>query len=255
MQLLHLTKALAKRWEGRQIIILQDEILFPEFFSTLFELSEKIPQCVKLILIFNPRDSSRLCTTLPDSFLHINLTTPYRSTIAITTLARFLAKCEERVVTEGEVGSDVEGKKPIVFDVGKDEVKLREALQRSWDLFGNEATLLYDQSLPSSMIEICESNGKEEGGPWECYHGSEFFGWESDKVVAVTTGISTTLEMATRAKTQMVMILAEPKRELPGNWEDWEKNYADYQKHFQDAAGKGLVKLSVSVSENESKSK
>merc|ERR1712037_409826 len=104
-----------------------------------------------LILIVNPKYSSDLRTTLPESFLHINLATCYRSTIAITTLARFIAECEGKVVPEGEFGSDVEGKKPIVFDVGKDEVKLREALQRSRDLFGDDATLLYDPYLPSSM--------------------------------------------------------------------------------------------------------
>merc|ERR1712130_783470 len=112
--------------------------------------------------------SSKLPTTLPESFLHIDLTTPYRSTIAITTLARFLAKYQGKVVPEGDFGSDVEGKKPIVFDVGKDEVKLREALQRSRDLFGNDATLLYEYDLPSSMKEICEGTGKEKGEAWEC---------------------------------------------------------------------------------------
>ena len=193
--------------------------------------SERIPQCVKLILIVNPANSSLLRTTLPESFLHINLATPYRSTIAITTLARFIAKCEGQVVPEGEFGSDVEGKKPIVFDVGKDEVKLREALQRSRDLFGNDATLLYDYGLPSSMIEICKSNGKEKGGPWECYHAAKFFGWESNKVVAVTAGRGGTLEMATRAKTQLILILAG-------------KDYSKCQKHFQAAADRGLVELS-----------
>ena len=54
-------------------------------------------------------------------------------------------------MSEEEIRSDVEGKKPIVCDVCKDEVKLREALQRSRDLFGNDATLLYDAFLPSSM--------------------------------------------------------------------------------------------------------
>merc|ERR1712037_316546 len=193
-----------------------------------------------LILIVNPKYSSDLRTTLPESFLRINLDTPYRSTIAITTLARFIAKCEGEVVPEGEFGSDVQGKKPIVFDVGKDEVKLREALQRSRDLFGNDATLLYDWNLPSSMQNICKSNGKEKGGPWECYDAFNFYGWESEAVVAVTTGAST-LEMATRAKTKLILILAEAKDK------DWKKFYADYQKHFQVAADKGLVDLSVSA--------
>merc|ERR1719305_1186252 len=138
-------------------------------FNSLADHAERIPQCVKLILIVNPKYSSDLRTTLPESFLHIDLATPYRSTIAITTLARFLAKCEGKVVPEGEFGSDVEGKKPIVFDVGKDEVKLREALQRSRDLFGDDATLIFEHNLPSLMREICSSNGKEKGGALECY--------------------------------------------------------------------------------------
>merc|ERR1712037_969505 len=141
-----------------------------------------------LILIVNPKYSSDLRTTLPESFLHIDLATPYRSTIAITTLARFLAKCRGKVVPEGEFGSDVEGKKPIVFDVGKDEVKMRKALQRSRDLFGDEATLLYHPRLPYSMKDICESNGKEKGGAWECYRADKFIGWEANNVVAATVG-------------------------------------------------------------------
>ena len=126
-----------------------------------------------------------------------------------------------------------------MFDVGKDEVKLREALQRSRDLFGDDATLLYDLFLPSSMLEICKSNGKEKGGPWECYHAERFFGWERNKLVGCTTGSAATLEMATRAKTELVLILVDSGRELLN------KSYAKYQKYFQAAADKGLVELSV----------
>ena len=135
-----------------------------------------------------------------------------------------------------------------MFDVGKDEVKLREALQRSQDLFGNNVTLLYDDYyLPFSMREICEINGKKEGGPWECYLAGEFFGWEADIVLAVTVGAHYTLEMATRAKTQLILILAEAERD------DRKKLYADYQKHFQAAADKGLVELFASANETQSK--
>ena len=234
---------MAKRWEGRQIVILLDEIFRPDtWLNNLADHAERIPQCVKLILIVNPNFSSCLPTTLPESFLLINLATPYRSTKAITSLARFLlAKCEYQVVPKGEFGSDVEGKKPIVFDVGKDEVKLREALQRSRDLFGDDATLLYEFNLPSSMKEICESNGKEKGGAWECYNARNFFGWEANKVVAVTAVGLSTLEMATRAKTKLIVILAESESE------DWKKYYAEYQKHFQAAADKGLVQLSANA--------
>ena len=161
------------------------------------------------------------------------------------TLARFIAKCEGKDIPEGDFGSDVEGKKPIVFDVGKDEVKLREALQRSRDLIGDDATLLYEPfGLPSSMEEICQSTGKKKGGrrrrkrrgPWDCSEAYNFFGWEADTVVAVTAGVNT-LEMITRARTQLIIILVE------SDDDDFKEYYKDYQKHFQDAAAKGLVEL------------
>ena len=193
---------------------------------------------------------------LTESFLHIDLATPYRSTIAITNLACFLAKCEHKdeddFVPEKEFGSDVEGKKPIVFDVGKSKVKLRDALQRSRDLFGDDATLLYDGFLPSSMREICQMNGKENGGPWECYDAFEFIGWESNKVVAITTGRFDTLGMVTRAKTQLIVILAEPAE----NYHFFKQFYANYQRHFHAAADRGLVELdemAASAFANESK--
>ena len=56
--------------------------------------------------------------------------------------------------------------------------------------------------------------------------------------------------MATRAKTELILILVEPEKE------DWKDYYADYQKHFQDAADKGLVELPViEKCANESESK
>ena len=44
MQLLHLTEALAKRWEGQQIVILADEITNPKTLNSLADHSERIPQ-------------------------------------------------------------------------------------------------------------------------------------------------------------------------------------------------------------------
>ena len=66
-------------------------------------------------------------------------------------------------------------------------------------------------------------------------------------MVAATTGGGFTLEMATRAKSQLILILAEPEDE------DWKMNFAKYQKHFKAAAAKGLVELLASANENESK--
>ena len=47
------------------------------------------------------------------------------------------------------------------------------------------------------------------------------------------------LEMATRAKTRLILILAESQLECD------KKFYADYQKYFQGATDKGLVQMSV----------
>ena len=95
-----------------------------------------------MILVLNPRTSDSPLT-LPPSFLHVTLTTPYRSTIAITSLARFIAKCCGLGVPEGDFGSDVEGIRPIVFDVGKDERKMREALVYCRKQLRDNATNLY----------------------------------------------------------------------------------------------------------------
>ena len=134
VRLLDLTEALAKRWEGRQIVMLVDEIINKDMFSKLGE--QCFPESVRMILVLNP-DARGNYFTLPPSFLHDTLTTPYRSTIAITSLARFIAKCYGLVLPEGEFGSDVEGTKPIFFEVGKDERKLKEALAYSFKHLGD----------------------------------------------------------------------------------------------------------------------
>merc|ERR1712130_1080365 len=121
-----------------------------------------------------------------------------------------------------------------------------DSLQRSWDLVGNDATLLYDAHIPSSMREICKSNGKDKGGAWECYNARQFFGWESNNVVAVTNGAAYTIEMATRAKTQLILILIEDSRT--------KGFYSNYQKYLQAAADKGLAELCVGVNVNGYKS-
>ena len=86
-QLLLMAKAFAERWKRKEIVMLVDEILDKH---VLIKLEEQIfPDSVRMILVVNPVSESSL--TLPPSFLHVTLTTPYRSTIAITRLARFIA--------------------------------------------------------------------------------------------------------------------------------------------------------------------
>ena len=140
MELLHLTEVLAKRWEGRQIVMLVDEIKDKKMLGKLKDQS--LPESVRMILIVNPATSYGSPLTLPPSFLHVTLTTPYRSTIAITRLARFIAKCKGLVVPEGDFGSDVEGIKPTFFEVGNDKRNMEEALVHCRKHLENNATIL-----------------------------------------------------------------------------------------------------------------
>ena len=70
------------------------------------------------------------------------------------------------------------------------------------------------------------------GGPWEYYDASDIFGWEGSRVVAVTTGTNyCTLEMVTRAKTDLIIILFEINI-----WISQKK-----RQPFDEAQAKGLV--------------
>ena len=54
MKLLDLTEALANRWEGRQIVIFMDEIFYSVRLNSLADHAERIPECVRLVLVINP---------------------------------------------------------------------------------------------------------------------------------------------------------------------------------------------------------
>ena len=51
--------------------------------------------------------------------------------------------------------------------------------------------------------------GQEAGGPWECYKSSRYYGWEAERVVVVTHGGGSIMEMITRAKTHLTAIIVE----------------------------------------------
>ena len=142
-------------------------------------------------------------------------------------------------------------------------------LQRSSEQLGDDVTLLYDCFLPSSMIKICENHGKEKGGPWECYKTGWYDNapsWRDKRVVAVTTGreayicanrdpqvssnyplppILSLLDGASRAKTKLVLILAESKKQ------EYQNCYTRLKKNIKAAAVKGLVDVEVIESENQ----
>ena len=79
------------------------------------------------------------------------------------------------------------------------------------------------------MKKLVKKQGKEAGGPWECYRARDFFGWEADRVVAVTYG-GNIMEMITRAKTLLAVIIV-----------DDDDDYAKTQEYFQQAADQGLI--------------
>ena len=245
--LLHLVEELAKKWEGRKITMLVDEIAFSGEGARadwLHDLDDQsFPKSVRMILVLNPIETASNAKhtkanedlILPPSFLQVMLTTPHRSTRAITTLSRFIAKCKGLDLPEGEIGSDVEGSKPIFFDVGDDEKKMEEALDHCRKHFKDNVTILYDgYGLPPSI----ESMVKKSMGDWECYKAEDFSGWEADKVVAMTCGgLSYTtnrqiLEPMTRARNQLAVILSK---------EDLDSDYAKARKQFLQAADLGLV--------------
>ena len=213
-------------------MLLVDEIYSKNMLSKIGDQS--FPELLRMILILNPIITRESPLNLTSSFLCVTLTTPYRSTIAVTRLARFIAKCRGLVVPEGEFGSDVEGTKPIFFDVGTNERKMAEALDQCGKHLGDNVTILYDRSkIPLSMKKIVMKQGKEEGGRWDYYKANDFYGWEAQKVVAVFAG-DLLMEQITRAKTNLAVILV--------NYDN-DDDYSKTKEHFQRAAKEGLVDI------------
>ena len=80
---------------------------------------------------------------------------------------------------------------------------------------GRKVTILCDWiefSLPDSIEIMVKNQGKEEGGPWDCYHAYNFYGWEAERVVAVTTG-HPIMKKITRARTHLAVILVDTRND------------------------------------------
>ena len=217
--LLHLSQGLAKKLGGRQIVMLVDEIIQKDLMSKL----EGVPESVRLILIANPvaskgpsyppllknlLASKESPLTLPPSFLRVTLTTPYRSTIAITSLARYIAKCSDIAVPGGDFGSVVEGTKPIFFDVDKDKRKVEKALEHCHKQMGDNIIIIYVESfnlVSEAFIDTLKEE-QEAARKWHWYEIYNFHGWEADKIVVVTDG-TCLMEQITRARTHLAIIL------------------------------------------------
>ena len=73
--------------------------------------------------------------------------------------------------------------------------------------------------------------GKEAGGPWDCYHANNFSGWEADRVVVVTSWWHNIMEIISRAKTMLALIIVS------------DDTVADPIKYFMQVAKVGLVEI------------
>ena len=188
--------------------MLVDELSDREMVTYLS--SQGVPESVRVILVLNPEAStiSQSPLVLHPSFLHVALTVPYRSTIAITSLARFIASSTNLSVPTGGIGSDVLGIKPILICVSEDEKTMKEALMETQKVMSGvrDVIALYDMArLPDAVEQFATKEAASgNGNLWKIHHAEDFYGWESDNIVALTEGglgeESKILEMTTRAK-------------------------------------------------------
>ena len=106
---------------------------------------------------------------------------------------------------------------------------MEEALEHCRKHLGDNATILYGGYLPPSIEKMVKKQGKEAGGPWDFCDANKFCGWEAERVVLVTKGTGEILEMITRARTHLSVILVESG------------HLVHYKKFFQGAVDLGLV--------------
>ena len=111
-----------------------------------------------------------------------------------------------------------------------------EALKQCRKHLGDNATILYDNRIPSSIEKLVKEQGREAGGPWECHNASSFYGWEAERVVVVSNGVNM-MELITRARTHLSVILVGTTRKYMRSY------YAETKKYFRQAAELGLVEI------------
>ena len=84
-------------------------------------------------------------------------------------------------------------------------------------ILGDKVTILHDNDISSENLKTVQGMTTsqaegEEGSQWKCYTADNFYGWEADKIVAVSTGFSI-LEMITRARTHLYVVMVDSKLE------------------------------------------
>ena len=190
----------------------------------------------------NPKTST-VATKLPASFLCITLTVPYRSTKSITRFARFMAKFHRLQVPEGEYGSDVEGFKPILFDVGNDDDKMKIAIFQCQEIFKNNAVVLV-KSTEWSWYRSRKGEMERRCPQWEYSSQYSYYGWEADNVILLQHAardsdyLNYDMEMITRAKQRLAVILIWGRFNTPENVQHHLNN-----DHLYQAAKEGLIEV------------
>ena len=111
---------------------------------------------------------------------------------------------------------------------------MKDALGHYRKHLGDNVTILYD-NLPDFIECLVKDHGKEAGGPWDCDDAGNFYGWEAERVVAVTSGYRI-MELITRACTHLAVIFVDYD-------DDYTKN--NNKNHFHEAVKKGLVDLCI----------
>ena len=227
-----LLRAMVERWVGRQILVLVDEIWDKE---TLAGLVDHVPENIRLILVLNPKIyMNKRYIQLQPSFLQVTLTTPYRSSRAITRLAQFMAKCYGVDFPESDFGNDVEGQKPIVIVTGRlQDETFWEALAHCRRLIGRSGTLLH----PEPMVFNIPFQSIIDNTDIESICGDfKFHGWEADRVLAINQGNpNTIMEVITRARTHLCVILYGS--------DSGGSVSRTVRKYFEMAAEEGLIEL------------
>ena len=100
-------------------------------------------------------------------------------------------------------------------------------------------TILHDDDISTEDRKTVQGmTASQMGGlQWKCYNAQNFYGWEADKVVAVTTGAST-LEMITRARSQLCVVMVNSSLESPRL--HYNENCT---RSFQEAVQEGLAQM------------
>ena len=167
-----------------------------------------------------------------------------------------MAKLHGFQVPEGECGNDVDGFKPVLFDVGSDYEKLKTTILKCQQLFKDNAVVLtnmgtegrsyYPKSEEFKMREVLSELEKRTRGwakmeprskSWEYNSPHTYYGWEADNVILLTT-YDYNMEMITRARQRLLVIVVQS---IGNNF--YKASKEGFIAYFYKAAKQGLIEV------------